>query len=84
MRTRETERWITQADDTEKSARHHARSAGSSGGVAEEILGKALTDRRDKVVLATKVGNKVGPNPEDDGTSPAAIRKQLDLILKAF
>jgi len=67
--------------DTANMYEGYARSAGSSGGVAEEIVGKALSGRRDKVILATKLGNKVGPEPEDDGTSPAAIRKQLDISL---
>ncbi len=67
--------------DTANMYEGYARAAGSSGGVAEEILGKATADRRDKVVLATKLGNQVGPAPEDDGTSPAAIRKQLDASL---
>ena len=68
--------------DTANMYEGYARSAGSAGGVAEEILGKALPGRRDQVVLATKLGMQVGPEAEDDGTSPAAIRKQLDLSLK--
>jgi aryl-alcohol dehydrogenase-like predicted oxidoreductase len=67
--------------DTANMYEGYARSAGSSGGVAEDILGKALFGRRDKVILATKLGNRVGPEPEDNGTSPAAIRKQLDISL---
>jgi len=54
---------------------------GSAGGVAETILGKALGGRREDVVLATKVGMKVGPQPEDEYASPAAICKQLDKSL---
>ncbi len=68
--------------DTANMYEGYTRYPGSPGGVAEEYLGKALAGRRDKVVLATKVGNKVGPEAEDDGTSPAAIGKQLDLSLK--
>ena len=68
--------------DTANMYEGYARSAGSPGGVAEGILSKALADKRDKVILATKVGNKVGPELEDDGTSPTGIRKQLDLSLK--
>ena len=60
----------------------YTRHIGSPGGVAEEILGKALADRRDQVVLATKVGMKVGEAPEDDGTNPQAIRTQLDRSLQ--
>jgi aryl-alcohol dehydrogenase-like predicted oxidoreductase len=68
--------------DTANMYEGYARYLGSPGGVAEEILGKALADRRDRVVLATKVGMPVGSESEDRGSSPAAIRKQLDLSLK--
>ena len=67
--------------DTANMYEGYARYLGSPGGVAEEILGKALASRRDQVVLATKVGMKVGNAPEDEGTSPAAIRKHLELSL---
>ncbi len=67
--------------DTANMYEGYARYAGSSGGVAEEILGKAIQGRRDQVVLATKVGMKVGDDPDDDGTSPSAIRRQLDKSL---
>jgi aryl-alcohol dehydrogenase-like predicted oxidoreductase len=67
--------------DTANMYEGYARAAGSPGGVAEAILGKALVGRRDRVVLATKLGMKVGATPEDAGTSPAAIRKQLDRSL---
>lgn len=68
--------------DTANMYEGYARTVGSPGGVAESILGKALKDRRDRVVLATKVGMKVGSEAEDEGTSPAAIRKQLDASLQ--
>ncbi len=68
--------------DTANMYEGYARSAGSAGGVAEEILGKALRGRRDQAVLATKVGMKIGDAPEDDGTSAAAIRLQLDRSLQ--
>ena len=42
--------------DTANAYEGYNRVLGSSGGVAEEILGKAISDRRDKVILATKVG----------------------------
>jgi aryl-alcohol dehydrogenase-like predicted oxidoreductase len=67
--------------DTANMYEGYARVMGSPGGVAEEILGKALANRRDRVVLATKVGMIVGKEPEDGGTSPVAIRKQLDRSL---
>jgi aryl-alcohol dehydrogenase-like predicted oxidoreductase len=67
--------------DTANMYEGYARVIGSPGGVAEAILGKAVADRRDRVVLASKVGMKVGQAAEDGGTSPAAIRKQLDRSL---
>lgn len=67
--------------DTANMYEGYAREIGSPGGVAEAILGKALADRRDRVVLATKVGAIVGTEPEDSGASPSAIRKQLDRSL---
>ena len=67
--------------DTANMYEGYARSAGSAGGVAEEILGKALKGRRDEAVVATKVGMKVGDAPEDDGTSADAVRVQLDRSL---
>lgn len=67
--------------DTANMYEGYARYAGSSGGVAEEIIGKATKSCRKDVVIATKLGMKVGPNPEDEFTSPAAIKKHLDLSL---
>jgi aryl-alcohol dehydrogenase-like predicted oxidoreductase len=37
---------------------------------------------RGSVIVSTKVGMKVGDAPEDEGTSAAAIQKQLDASLK--
>jgi aryl-alcohol dehydrogenase-like predicted oxidoreductase len=68
--------------DTANMYEGYTRFVGSNGGISEEILGKALADRRDRAVVATKVGMKVGPTPDDEHTSPAAISKQLDLSLK--
>ena len=68
--------------DTANMYEGYARVPGSSGGVAEEIIGEALKGRRTEAVLATKLGMKVGSGQEDEFTSPAAIRKQLDLSLK--
>ena len=58
------------------------RYAGSAGGVAEEIVGKAVRGARDRFVVATKVGMKVGTEPVDENTSPEAIRVQLRRSLK--
>ena len=69
--------------DTANMYEGYNRYAGSAGGVAEEIVGKALKGlRREDVIVATKLGMKVGPDPEDEGTSPKAIAKHLELSLR--
>ena len=40
-----------------------------SAGGSEEILGEALTGRRDEFVLVTKAFNRMGPGPHDIGLS---------------
>jgi aryl-alcohol dehydrogenase-like predicted oxidoreductase len=46
----------------------------------EQLVGKAISDRRDGVQLATKFGNKRGPNGERLGIdgSPEYVRKACD------
>ena len=44
-----------------------------SRGLSEEILGKAVEGRRDRVLLATKMGMTMGDGPNDVGTSRANI-----------
>ena len=51
-------------------------------GKAEIILGKALSGRRHRVVLASKVRGKMGDEPEDVGLKRPAIRKAIDQSLK--
>jgi len=68
--------------DTANMYEGYARYIGSAGGVAEEILGKALVGRRDQAVLATKVGMKIGPGDDDEGLSPAHIRRECDRSLQ--
>lgn len=68
--------------DTANMYEGYSRSPGSPGGVAEEIVGKAIAGRRGDFVVGTKVGMKVGVAAEDEGTSAAAIRKHLDLSLR--
>ncbi len=69
--------------DTANMYEGYNRYAGSAGGVAEEIVGRALRGLpHSGIAVATKVGMKVGAAPEDEGTSPAAIRKQLDNSLR--
>lgn len=68
--------------DTANVYEGYARFLGSPGGVAEEIVGKALRDRRDKMVLATKVGAPVGPGPQDRGLSSVHILREVDRSLQ--
>jgi aryl-alcohol dehydrogenase-like predicted oxidoreductase len=53
-----------------------------TGGSSEEITGRILKGRRDKVVLATKVGITVGQTPLDMGLSKKTIEHQCELSLK--
>lgn len=46
--------------DTADMYEGYDRTAGSAGGVAETILGKALKGRRERAIVTTKVGNAVG------------------------
>jgi L-glyceraldehyde 3-phosphate reductase len=68
--------------DTANVYEGYARFLGSPGGVAEEIVGKALADRRDKAIVATKVGAPVGPGPQDRGLSPVHILREVERSLK--
>ncbi len=68
--------------DTANMYEGYARVAGSAGGVAEEIVGRAIAGRRDDFVVATKLGMKVGDADVDEFTSPAAIRVQLERSLR--
>ena len=55
-----------------------------SVGGSEEVVGKAIADRRDKVVLATKGTNAMGDGPNDYGASryhlTAAVDKSLQRL----
>ena len=56
-----------------------------SDGASEEILGRALRDlgpSRDKVVIATKVFNPMGDDPNQRGLSRKHIRHAIDESLK--
>src|SRR3978361_1045806 len=52
--------------------------------VNEELVGRAIADRRDQVVLATKFGNKRGANGEFLGVAgdPDYVRQACDASLK--
>ena len=56
-----------------------------SGGVSEEVLGRALRDfapSRDGFVVATKVYNQMGEGPNHRGLSRKHIRHAIDASLK--
>ncbi|WP_316861332.1 aldo/keto reductase [uncultured Cohaesibacter sp.] len=55
-----------------------------SSGVSEEILGRAIRDfaRRDEVVIATKVFNRMHPGPNGAGLSRKAIMQEIDNSLR--
>ena len=68
--------------DTANVYEGYARYLGSPGGVAEEIVGKALRDRRDRMILATKVAAPVGPGAQDRGLSAVHILRELERSLR--
>src|SRR3990172_2026884 len=51
-------------------------------GESERIVGKAIRDRRDTVVVATKVRVAVGEGPNDAGTSRYHILRELENSLR--
>jgi aryl-alcohol dehydrogenase-like predicted oxidoreductase len=55
---------------------------GYSEGESEVIVGKALRDRREGIVLATKVWAPVGPGPNQRGLSRKAIQEQVENSLR--
>lgn len=68
--------------DTANVYEGYRRYLGSPGGVAEEIVGKALRDRRDQVILVTKVCAPVGPASQDRGLSSTHILRELENSLR--
>src|ERR1700716_738660 len=53
-----------------------------SGGESEAIVGKALKGRRGDVVLATKCGLPIGPEPNQAGGSPRWILRAVEDSLR--
>jgi aryl-alcohol dehydrogenase-like predicted oxidoreductase len=53
-----------------------------SAGGSEEIVGKALKGRRDRIVLATKVFGPMGDDPNQQGTSRRWIMQAVDNSLR--
>lgn len=53
-----------------------------TGGRSEETIGKAIRGRRDKVIVATKVGSRVGDGPNEAGASRQRIRDGVEASLR--
>jgi aryl-alcohol dehydrogenase-like predicted oxidoreductase len=53
-----------------------------SAGESEEIVGKAIKNRRDEVVLATKVNGIMGPGGNNRGNSRRWIRHEVEQSLR--
>ncbi len=53
-----------------------------SAGMAEQILGEAIKGRRDQVIISTKSAFRVGPGPNDIGSSRYALIRAVEGSLK--
>lgn len=53
-----------------------------NAGQSEVILGKAIADRRDKVIVATKGRQKMGEGPNESGASRVHLMHELNASLK--
>lgn len=53
-----------------------------SDGAAEEVLGRAVKGRRDRVLLSTKVGLPTGEGPQDAGTSRSRLIRTTEDALR--
>jgi aryl-alcohol dehydrogenase-like predicted oxidoreductase len=51
-------------------------------GESERVVGKAIADRRDSVVLATKGRQKMGDGPNESGSSRLHLMNELNASLK--
>lgn len=49
-----------------------------SDGLAEEILGKAIEGKRDKVLISTKAAFTFGPGPNNQGSSRFHLLRQIE------
>ena len=86
------EKWDPVADDSRRSAvhaLHHAlerginywdTAAGYGDGLSEEVVGQALKGRRDRVVIATKVGGEISAESVIAGAEASLRRLGVDSI----
>lgn len=53
-----------------------------ASGKSEEIVGKAIKGKRDKLVIATKVRGRIGDGPNEEGLSRYHIQRSVETSLK--
>jgi aryl-alcohol dehydrogenase-like predicted oxidoreductase len=53
-----------------------------SNGASEEVLGAAITGRRDKVIVSTKTSLPMGDGPDDAGSSRSRLIKACEAALR--
>jgi aryl-alcohol dehydrogenase-like predicted oxidoreductase len=66
----------------EKGINSFDTANGYAGGRSEEIVGKALKNKRHSVVLASKVSSRQGPGPNDSGLSREHILQAVENSLR--
>ena len=54
----------------------------ANSGTSETVLGKVLKQKRDKVVITSKVAGRMGPGPNEAGLSRLAIMSQVEHSLR--
>ena len=74
----------TLIDTADCYGRSALRPGVGDAGAAERTLGEVLASRRDRVVLASKVGQRVLPGAGHDkvGLAPSMIRRSIDASLR--
>jgi len=59
-----------------------ANNYGMPAGESERLIGEGFKGRRDKVIIATKVGDQVGADPADRGAAGHYIRQSIEQSLR--
>ena len=67
--------------DTANMYEDYTRYISSPNSVTKQILEMTLQDKRDQVVVATKVGMKIGPAEDDQGLSRKHVLREIDRSL---
>lgn len=73
---------ITLIDTADVYGKGMDRDNSLESGESEEILGKIIGNRRDQIILATKVHGKMGTGPNDGGQSRYHIYRAVEASLK--